>query len=140
MRDSVVRNQEMTWPKASVTCHGLIGTVLISFTACSGIPLRAKNGTTHYVIIGLGVVSVNQSNQTAAVVTAEHSVGIVMSSQPGLNFGAGYSSGLTTVIPDGARDVRIEVSRRPFGPIAVDVQSAVLSNQQSGTTQSRGKP
>lgn len=111
-----------------------------SLTGCSGVPIHTKNGTTHYLIIGLGVVSVNHSNQTAAVVTAQHSIGIIMSSQPRLNFGAGYSSSLTTLIPDGAQDVRIEASRRPFGPITVDVQSAILSNQRTNTTHLGGNP
>jgi hypothetical protein len=135
----MVRKQQAGVSRKGAARPAFIGTALILLTACSGIPFRAKNGTTHYVIVGLGVVSVNHSNQTAAVVTAQHSVGIIMSSQPGLSFSAGYSSGLTTLVPDGAQDVRIEVSRHPFGPITVDIQSAVLSNQHTSTTQTGGK-
>jgi len=109
----------------------LLWILTISQTGCSGIPVRSRDGTTHHVIIGIGVVSVNNSRPSAATVTSTHAVGVAMSDTPILNLGIGYSSSLTTAIPDDAEDVRVETSRLPFGPIIVDVQKAKLRNGQT---------
>jgi hypothetical protein len=109
----------------------LLWILTISQTGCSGIPVRSRDGTTHHLIIGIGVVSVNNSRPSAATVTATHAVGVSMSDAPALNLQIGYSSSLTTAIPDDAEDVRVETSRLPFGPVIVDVQKAKLRNEQT---------
>jgi hypothetical protein len=93
---------------------------------CSGIPIHASDGTTHYVIVGIGIVSVDNSKTNAAVVTRADSVGLSISGQPGMKVGIGYASGCTVQVAEGAEDVRMEVSRRPGGPIVVEVDSARL--------------
>jgi hypothetical protein len=109
----------------------LLWILTISQTGCSGIPVHSRDGTTHHLIIGIGVVSVNNSKPSAAVVTASKAVGVAMSDAPVFNLGIGYSSNLTTAIPDDAEDVRVEASRLPFGPVIVDVQKAKLRNEQT---------
>lgn len=83
-----------------------------------------KSGTRHVLIVGIGVVSINDSKPAAATVTRAHALGVT-ADQGGV--GAGYSSRFTTSVPAGAEDVRIEASQRPFAPIKVEVQKAQLT-------------
>jgi hypothetical protein len=108
----------------------LLWILTISQTGCSGIPIHSREGTTHHLIIGIGVVSVNNSRPSAAMITATHAIGVAISNNPNFYLGIGYSSNLTTAIPDDAKDVRVEASRLPFGPVIVDVQKAKLGYEQ----------
>lgn len=82
-------------------------------------PVRGGDGTTHHVVIGLGIVSVNDS-ASAVLVTRTQVLGLNVSDRPGLRLGAGYSSGTTISIAPNAEDVRVEVRQRPGGPIIVE--------------------
>ncbi|MCO5170713.1 MAG: hypothetical protein M9894_30655 [Planctomycetes bacterium] len=89
------------------------------------IPLHA-GPTTHHLIIGLGVVSTNETPH-AAVVTNMTAFGISASDRPGFKFAVGYASSAVVAVPDEAEDVRVEVIQRPFGPLRVTAPRAVLS-------------
>jgi len=95
----------------------------------SVLTIKGKEGTKHFIIIGFGIVRVNRpEGETAAVVTDAQALGIHVSDQPGLKFGVGYSSSTVLTVPDGTRadDVRMEVSRHPFGPLKITTDSAKL--------------
>lgn len=64
------------------------------------------------------------------MVTDAQALGINVSDQPGLKFGVGYSSSTVLTVPDGTRaeDVRMEVSRRPFGSLKITTHSAKLKD------------
>lgn len=83
-----------------------------------------KSGTRHTLIIGVGVVSVNESKPEAACVTRANVLGI-SADAGGLT--AGLSSRFSTSVPDGAEDVRIEASQKPFAPLKIEVQKAQLN-------------
>jgi hypothetical protein len=83
-----------------------------------------KSGTRHTLIIGIGVVSVNESKPEAAQVVRASALGI--SAGTG-GFTAGYSSRFSTSVPAGAEDVRIEASQHPFAPVKIEVQKAQLN-------------
>lgn len=91
---------------------------------CSAGCWTDQSGTHHTLIIGLGVVSVNQTNPAAATVTSMHTLGMV-ANQNGLT--AGYSANFITSVPDGAEDVRIEASQHLFAPIKIEVQKTQLT-------------
>jgi hypothetical protein len=93
-------------------------------SSCISIP--GKNGTVHYIIVGFGIVSVNEPPSQAVIATDSHILGISISDQPGLKFAFGYSSSTVVSIPDGADDVRVEVSKVPGKPLIIDVPSAKL--------------
>lgn len=97
----------------------------LAITSGTGCSWTDKSGTHHLLVIGLGVVSVNQTNPTAATVMSTHALGVTASSD---GFIAGYSSIFITSVPVGADDVRIEASQRPFAPIKIEVPSAQLIN------------
>jgi len=78
------------------------------------------------VIIGCGIVTVGESGKEALVATDVQAIGLSISDRPGLKVGLGYSSSTVVSVEDGAKDVRVEVSKRPGGPLIVDTQSAVL--------------
>jgi hypothetical protein len=95
-----------------------------ALSSCVSIP--GKGGTVHHVIIGFGIVSVNEPPSHAIIATDSHILGMSISDQPGLKFAFGYSSSTVVSIPDGADDVRVEVSKLPGKPLIIDVPSAKL--------------
>ena len=89
-----------------------------------------KSGTHHLIVVGIGIVSVNNSKPAAATVTRANVLGLAADQG---EVTAGYSSRFSTAVPDGAEDVRIEASQRPFAGINVEVQKTQLS--QTNQTQ-----
>lgn len=81
------------------------------------IPIRS-GGTTHYLVVGLGVVSVNNTNQSAAQVTKTTVLGGYASENGG---GIGYSSHNRIMVNTNA-DMDIEVMSMPFKSIKVNVK------------------
>jgi hypothetical protein len=97
-----------------------------SFGCCLTLPVSEEQSV-HYVILGLGVVSIPKTEQKTAVFAAKsQALGIVVSDQPGAKLGIGYSSTSLVTIPDGAEDVRVEVSQTPGGSVTVNAPSANL--------------
>ena len=90
------------------------------------------DGCNHYLVIGVGVVSVADVATRAAVVTDTHVLGLQLSGEPGLKFALGYASACVTEVPDSASDVRIEAARTPFGAIQIRVQKAALEESAEG--------
>ena len=88
---------------------------LILMVGC--IPIRT-NGTTHYLVLGIGVVSVNNTNQYAASVTKANVLGGYVSEHGG---GIGYSSEQRIMVSTNA-GMDIEVSKVPFKPLKVNVK------------------
>ena len=81
------------------------------------IPFRT-NGTTHYLVLGIGVVSVNNTNQNAASVTKANVLGGYVSEHGG---GIGYSSEQRIMVSTNV-NMDIEVSKVPFKPMKVNVK------------------
>lgn len=96
----------------------------LAFAGGPGCSWTDRSGTRHVLIVGVGVVSVNNSKPSAATVTRANALGIA-ADQGGV--AAGYSSRFTTSVPEGAEDVRIEASQRPFAPIHIEVQKTKLN-------------
>jgi hypothetical protein len=90
--------------------------VLLLFAGC--IPLR-KGGTTHYVIVGFGVVSVPSTNSPAAQVVRSQAIGLTVSDQPGVKVGIGYASSTTVNIRTN-QNIAIEISGRPGQPLKIN--------------------
>ena len=88
---------------------------LILMSGC--IPIRT-NGTTHYLVLGIGVVSVNNTNQYAASVTKANVLGGYVSEHGG---GIGYSSEQRIMVSTNV-NMDIEVSKVPFKPMKVNVK------------------
>ncbi len=97
-----------------------IGLTLVTFLTlfiCGCVPIRT-DGTTHYVVVGFGVVSVNNTNQYAASVTRANILGGYVSNRGG---GVGYSSEQKIMVRTNA-NIDIEVSKVPFKPLKVNVK------------------
>lgn len=105
-----------------------LGLVLISSALLGGCvaSIPGSGRTTHHLVIGLGVCSVNSGPNEAAIVTDVQAVGLSISDRPGLKFALGYSSGTVVTVSSGAEDVRMEISRRPGGPLIVESERTVL--------------
>ena len=100
----------MKWCQAMFVAAGLILMV-----GC--IPIRT-NGTTHYLVIGVGIVSVNNTNQYSAAITKTTVLGGYASENGG---GIGYSSRNQIMVRTNA-DMDIEVMSVPFKSMKVNVK------------------
>ncbi len=97
-----------------------------SFGCCWTLPV-SEDQSVHYVILGFGVVSVPKTEKKTAVFAAKsQALGIVLSDQPGAKLGIGYTSSSLVTIPDGAEDVRVEISQTPGGSVTVNAPSTNL--------------
>lgn len=106
---------------------GLLLSLALGTSACA-IAVPGKDGTAHYLILGVGVVSVNERDD-AILITDSTALGISISDRPGLKFAAGYSSSFSTSVPDGAKDVSVEIRKMGmFGPLRVTSLEPVMSN------------
>jgi hypothetical protein len=97
---------------------GMVGSVAtLALGGCSGVPIRSDD-TIHYLIIGIGVVSVPAGRPDVRV-DRVRALGLTFADHPGLRLSLGYTSGLAVAVPEHAGDVYVEVSQRPFGPLRV---------------------
>lgn len=106
----------------------ILGTTILLFfatIACSGIPILDSNGNTHYVIVGIGVVSVHKNPNESISVARTTALGAVISNQSGLKLSAGFSTGSTVSIADATEDVMIEIASQPAGAIRISATHVV---------------
>jgi hypothetical protein len=96
--------------------------LLLSLGGCA-IPVTGESGSVHYVVIGLGVVSV-PSPKTERVTTAitYNTLGVMASDQPGMRVALGYASGATILIPK-ETNVIVSLSQTPGGSLKVEESS-----------------
>ena len=97
----------------AVTSHcGLLIAVLIAslLIGCSGVPIHSQSGTTHYVILGLGVVSLRE--QKGVSVTDGGALGLI-AGRSGLTAGIGQQHDVR-IDPTMASNVVISISATPF--------------------------
>lgn len=97
----------------------LVSAGLLTLPGC--VRWKDASGTRHMLVVGLGVVSTQDSKPEAARVTRAHVVGVAADREGVM---AGMSERFITSVPANAEDVRIEASHRPFAPIRVEVQKA----------------
>lgn len=64
---------------------------LLLVLACGCVPLR-QGGTTHYLVLGFGLVSVNSTNQIAVTAVKANVLGVMASTMPGPKLSIGYAS------------------------------------------------
>jgi hypothetical protein len=112
--------------------HFLDSVLILSMLTGCVVSVPGKDGSSRHVIIGFGIVSVNEAPEKAVIATDTHAFGVSVSDRPGLKFGLGYSSSTVVTVAPHARDVRVEVSKKPWGPLVVDTQRAALKNETKG--------
>jgi hypothetical protein len=96
---------------------GLIFIVLVTLFINGCIPIRTI-GTTHYLVIGIGVVSVNNTNQASALVTKATILGGYVTDN---GVGVGYKS-VNQIMVNTNSDMDIEVDSVPFNPLKVNIK------------------
>ncbi|TAJ33339.1 MAG: hypothetical protein EPO64_01070, partial [Nitrospirae bacterium] len=77
----------------------LLATVLMAGCVVS---IPGKGNATHHLIIGVGVVTVNEPKEQAVLATDTQALGLSLSDRPGLKLGLGYSSSTVVTVADGA--------------------------------------
>ena len=78
--------------------------IAIITTLTWGCVTRLDSGDGHkarYLVIGLGVVWVNDSVPEAATVSGVKSLGITVSDRPGMKLAVGYTDSYAVTVPDG---------------------------------------
>jgi hypothetical protein len=95
--------------------RGLLFFLMLSMIGC--IPIQTK-GTTHYLVLGIGVVSVNNTNQILATAIKSTVIGGYASENGG---GIGYSSKNQIMVNTNA-DMCIEVNSVPFKAMKINIK------------------
>lgn len=100
----------------------------LSLSLCScALPIKHVQGTDYYLIVGIGLVTVNDKNTKAAIITRSQSLGLSISDRPGLKMNVGYASSKVISVADGAEDVLINVTDKATGDVTIDINSATLN-------------
>lgn len=103
-------------------------------TGCAPVRISGKNGTSHYLIVGFGLVSVDKQSASAATIVRSRSLGATVTDSPVLKASLGYASGTTVAIPNNASDVRIEIGQKR-GVLKVDCTAAHLQSETRKTNE-----
>lgn len=110
----------------------LLASIAIIATLTSGCVMRTDSGDTHkarYLIIGLGMVWVNDSVPEAATVSGVKSLGIAVSDRPGMKLTVGYTDSYAVTVPDGKANVMVEFSQKLDGDAKVEVTPAKIPKE-----------
>jgi hypothetical protein len=117
------------WLKPLALFLPLLLTNCTSMYCCMAVPLQQGQDSVHYLVVGVGILTVAKPETSTGVHAARlQALGVSVSDQPGLKLAIGYTSSMTVAVPDGAEDVRVEISQRPGGPLIIDTQRAVLAD------------
>jgi hypothetical protein len=73
------------------------------------------------MVVGFGIVSVPATNAPNTQVAKTQAIGLIVSDQPGIKLGLGYSSSTVVQIATN-QNILVEVSARPGQPIKVKTQ------------------
>lgn len=96
---------------------------MVALVGCA-FPIPVENGTTNYLIVGVGVVSVASESNAKSVTAIRHkSIGLTVSNASNIRMAVGFDSGQMMRVDEGARDVRVELEERTDGKILMNVQS-----------------
>lgn len=98
------------------------------------VRFSTTEGVDYHLILGFGLVRTKAATDSAIIATDSRSFGVVVSDRPGLKLGIGYASSTVVSVAEGSEDVRVEVSRQPFGPLVVDAPSARLKKYPASQT------
>ena len=98
------------WEVFNLYTPVLASLVVVVLCGCSGVPIHSKNGTTHYVILGVGVVSMKEQKG----VSIADGVGLGLMGGPGgFTIGFGQQHDLQ-IDPTTASNVVISIRTTPF--------------------------
>lgn len=115
--------------------RALLGALLVLVIPLAGcgtfsgfvLPVETRDGTTHHIVIGFGVVSVNRAPDETVTATRATALGAVLSDRPMPKVGLGYSSSVVVTTVPGV-DALVEVSQRPWGPLVINTHRVMPQN------------
>src|SRR5215211_7413229 len=74
-----------------------------SMQCCIAVPFQEGQDTIHYLVVGVGILTVPSPEAAAGVLaTRVQALGVSVSDQPGLKLAIGYASSMTVAVPEGA--------------------------------------
>lgn len=101
----------------------VVSSLSLACVGCVAIP--GSGGATHYLVLGVGLISVSDpQKKEAAVVTDTRALGLVLSDRPGPKLSLGYLSSTVTTIPRDVEHVLIEVKKTGLGPLVIEARSS----------------
>lgn len=87
-------------------------------SGCGSLQLHSDTST-HFVVLGFGIVSVPRESDANVVATKVQAIGVTFANDYALKLNAGYVSGATIGIPPQVDDVIVEVSDEIGGPLRI---------------------
>lgn len=105
-----------------------LGILQLALMGCA-FETKSGDGTRHYLILGAGLVSVNDQQSNAAVAVRTRSLGIALSDIPGMGMTAGYASNKYVGVTDGNKHLVIEVADHPQGDLSVNVRGTPATQE-----------
>jgi hypothetical protein len=121
---------------AMFACHAawMSGIALLSTSGCA-IPVQGAEGTRHYVVIGIGVVSVpSPPPETAVTAVKIQALGVVATSTPTARLIIGYTKGYQVEAAPHAQSVLLELSDSFAGPLKIrteQIRTEKLDSQEN---------
>lgn len=105
-------------------------------TTCCLTSIQETDNATRYVVIGFGVITIpKQKGVDGILATKTKAVGLVVTNQPGLNVGLGYSSSSVVAIPSDTSNTVVEVSTCMDEGIFVNAKSSQIQSGEGGNKQ-----
>lgn len=94
-------------------------------TACCLTTAHETEGSIRYTVIGFGVISIPKPKEQEEIFAAKmKAVGLVVTNQPGLKVGLGYSSSSVISIPSNTDNAVVEVRTCGDDGISVNAKSS----------------
>ena len=105
-----VRPMSSNMVRASIVA---VSVMLVSGCASTGYGFTVPHETEdaiHYVVIGFGVIAIpRKKTDDGVLATNVKAAGVMVTDQPGLKFGLGYSSSSVVAIPKNTNNALVEV-------------------------------
>jgi hypothetical protein len=127
-------------PSHLVVTRMLALTVTLTLQGCApnghGIVLNVdgSSDTTHFVVLGFGVVSIPKKPDTPVTAIRTQSLGLAVTDLPGSSVSLGYASGQIVAMPDGVEDVVVEFESAPFGAVCLRAPKRDATDANSNTS------
>lgn len=102
-------------------------------TTCCLTTVQETDSAIRYVVIGFGVISIpkqKQNEMDGILATKMTAVGLVVTNQPGLKVGLGYSSSSVITVPNDTNNTVVEVSTCADEGMSVTAKSSKTTTQK----------
>jgi len=113
--------------------RGLVGVLVAAILVAAGgcaIPVRAKDGSRHYVVVGFGMVSIPRVDASSPVLVAKvQALGVVMTPMPSARLVIGYINAHQVAVAADTAWAMVEISDAIAGPVRISASTCQLAEK-----------